>query len=360
MMKTSKTLLAALAGAIVLAFLPVHDAAAGPAAPADREFLTLKRDLVISDRTLGKNEGLLSIWSLRVDDKGTMYVLDGLDKKVKVFGADGSLIRSFGKAGQGPGEFQNPSGLLLGKDGSISIKDGSAGRIIRFSADGNFIDYFSMNDKGIVLVKLQGENEAAFYGVSSRWEGRQINLMELVGIDKRTKMVSVLSQARTEYDPQKMEISLSSFLLRTRSNGDCLWTTSRSYEFFLEPMSGRRVSVLKHDRPKVRFTEKDRESWTKTMYGDDVPKDVELVWPEYYPPIAYMVLDDRDWLYVRTFEKDEAGRSKYDVFDAGYDYRGSFHFGPDIMEIRNGRAYVKTEDEEGFPVIERYEMSPAK
>ncbi len=329
-------------------------------APGEREVLTLKRDLVISGRGLGKDEGLLSVWSLRVDDRGTMYVLDGLDKKVREFGADGSLLRSFGKVGQGPDEFQDPSGLLLGKDGNISIKDGSAGRIVKYSADGTFIDCFSVKDLGRVLIRLQGENEAAYYGVASRWEDRRTNLMELVRIDKKTGTVDVLSQYTTGYAPPKMKITLASFLLRTRKNGDCLWTASSAYEFFLEPMSGRRVSALKLDRPKVRFTDRDREQMMKTMYGDDAPKDIEFVWPEYFPPVFGMVLDDRDWLYVRTYEKDEAGRSRYDVFDAGFVYRGSFHFGPEIMEIRDGRAYIKAEDGDGNPVIERYVMTPVK
>ncbi len=186
---------------------------------------------------------------------------------------------------------------------------------------------------------------------------------ELVRFDKKTKAVSGISKFDIGMEFTKLDLLAGRFILRTRGSGGLIWVYTKDYEFFLGSPSGLTKGSVIHKFPLLRVTEADKKMWIKKYFGaeDKVPKRYKLVWPEYYPPISDMVLDDKDWIYVRTYESDAAGMTKYDVFDAGCVYRGSFHFGPgDILEIRNGRAYVKTEDEEGFPVIERYVMTLAK
>ncbi len=46
-----------------------------------------------------------------VDDQGNIYATDWESKQIKKFGPDGQHILTFGRAGQGPGEFQNPGGV---------------------------------------------------------------------------------------------------------------------------------------------------------------------------------------------------------------------------------------------------------
>lgn len=355
-----KNNLAVLSGAIVLAFLPVLHSAAGPAAPADREFLTLKRNLVIPNRGSGKDGMVASITALRVDDQGRIYVLDGMDAKVKVFGSDGSFIRSFGRAGQGPGEFQYPMNMFLRKDGTIAVLDTVNMRLVGFSPEGADLEDIDLRTVDQNFCP-EAETEAAVYGYRSiNVDGSTID--ELVRFDKKTKIVSVISKFSKKFVLWEMNCLSGRFFLRTGSNGELIWVYTENYELFHGSPSGLREGSITHKFPLLRVTEADKKMLVKKLFGgeDKLPKRFKLTWPEYFPPVAEMILDDRDWLCVRTYEKDAAGRSKYDVFDAGLVYRGSFHFGPSIMEIRNGRAYVKAEDEEGFPVIERYEMTLTK
>ncbi len=360
-MKNSRTSIIVPIGAVVLAFLSVMNSACGHAASGDREFLTLKRDLVISDRNAGKDGLLARIGVVQADDNGTIYVLDDKDDKVKVFGADGSFIRNLGKKGQGPGEFRTPAGLFIEKDGTISVFDLANGRMTGFSSEGAFIRELDLRSLG-QFVAPEAESDEAFYGIRMDMEGRNLLTIELVRFDKKTRTVSVLSKAGSANTLPKQEPLLDRFILRTRSDGGRIWGYTKDYELFLESPSGQRTGTITHKSPRLRVTEEDKDKMIKMMFPGktQVPNDIELVWPEYYSPVLNMVLDDRDWLYVRTFEKDEAGRSKYDVFDAGGVYRGSFHSDRSIHCIKKGRCYVSTEDEDGNPVIERYVMTPAK
>ena len=59
---------------------------------------------------------------------GEIYVLDAQAHRVRVFDADGNLLRAFGQAGQGPGELspglaQAPPGLFLSGEGTLLVPD---------------------------------------------------------------------------------------------------------------------------------------------------------------------------------------------------------------------------------------------
>ena len=74
---------------------------------------------------------------VRVTPDGTVYVLDWGDKSVKKFSADGRLLTTYGgSAGQGPGEFVNPTDFDVDADGSLWVCDPVNGLITVFAVDG--------------------------------------------------------------------------------------------------------------------------------------------------------------------------------------------------------------------------------
>lgn len=69
---------------------------------------------------------------------GLVYVLDGLDFNVKVFDASGSLLRTFGRRGGGPGELSRPIGLDV-SDTILVVSDQVNGRVV-FATSGRHIE----------------------------------------------------------------------------------------------------------------------------------------------------------------------------------------------------------------------------
>src|SRR6202162_2794313 len=88
---------------------------------------------------------------LHVDRAGNVWVTDGLGRdgkghQVFKFSPDGKLLITLGKAGiagSGPDEFNAPSAVYVAPNGNIFVADGHGGdtnaRIVKFSADGKFI-----------------------------------------------------------------------------------------------------------------------------------------------------------------------------------------------------------------------------
>lgn len=57
-----------------------------------------------------------TIAALISDSKGNLYVLDNQEQQVNAFSPDGKLLRSYGRKGQGPGEFQRISRIQIIRD----------------------------------------------------------------------------------------------------------------------------------------------------------------------------------------------------------------------------------------------------
>jgi len=97
---------------------------------------------LVQELTLGEDENdenQLFTMGARVaaDENGTMYILDPGNGRVVVFDKDGGFVRTFGKKGQGPGEFQQPNEIVI-HDGQVMVVDTGARKLHMFDAEGAF------------------------------------------------------------------------------------------------------------------------------------------------------------------------------------------------------------------------------
>ncbi len=79
---------------------------------------------------------------LRVDDQGRVYVMDWGDVHIKVYDSQGRFLRTIGRKGQGPGEFDLPVFFDLMTGGKVCILDGRQRRITILTNEGQYISSF--------------------------------------------------------------------------------------------------------------------------------------------------------------------------------------------------------------------------
>ncbi|NBB84885.1 MAG: hypothetical protein GVY12_01510 [Bacteroidetes bacterium] len=70
------------------------------------------------------------------DSEGHLYVGDLLNLTIHRYGPDGSYIGSYGRPGEGPGEFEGLVGLALSSDNRLLALDPDLQRITSFSVSG--------------------------------------------------------------------------------------------------------------------------------------------------------------------------------------------------------------------------------
>ncbi|PKM81684.1 MAG: 6-bladed beta-propeller [Firmicutes bacterium HGW-Firmicutes-14] len=74
-----------------------------------------------------------------------IYISDTNNKRVQIFDYQGNPIKTFGKLGTKPGEFQFPYGLAGDSKGSIYVADLYNGTVSKFDKDGKFQGLFAEN-----------------------------------------------------------------------------------------------------------------------------------------------------------------------------------------------------------------------
>jgi DNA-binding beta-propeller fold protein YncE len=78
--------------------------------------------------------------NLALSPGGELYVSDGYgNARVHKFAADGTLLFSWGRPGDGPGEFRVPHGIAVDDLGTVYVADRENSRIQLFSSDGVYL-----------------------------------------------------------------------------------------------------------------------------------------------------------------------------------------------------------------------------
>jgi hypothetical protein len=90
----------------------------------------------------GEDEGPESFFrigqtSIDADVDGNLYIMDAGNHRIVVFDDAGNHLRTIGRQGGGPGEFQMwPSGITIAPDGAINVYDMGKNGLVRFDSDG--------------------------------------------------------------------------------------------------------------------------------------------------------------------------------------------------------------------------------
>ena len=89
----------------------------------EEEVFSLDEELSIGEVEGLKEYMFSQIGNLAVNGNGNIYVLDRKECQIKVFDRDGKYLQTFGKKGQGPGELNRPSGILITPHNEIMVED---------------------------------------------------------------------------------------------------------------------------------------------------------------------------------------------------------------------------------------------
>jgi len=79
---------------------------------------------------------------LAIGPQGLIYLVDGVNNRIVVTDADGTLQFTFGRSGGGAGELQHPMGIDISKKGQVFIADTGNHRIQVFDPKGGFLYMF--------------------------------------------------------------------------------------------------------------------------------------------------------------------------------------------------------------------------
>ena len=95
-----------------------------------------------------------SVRSVHFDAQANLHIFDSQFDHILVVGPDGSLIRTVGGRGEGPGEFDNVTTAIIGRDGSYTVMGFT--QIDLLEPDGEFVRRITMDPMttGMAMASL--------------------------------------------------------------------------------------------------------------------------------------------------------------------------------------------------------------
>lgn len=103
------------------------------------ELFQYERILVLKEDPSRPESYLFNPGRITMDTDGLIYVADRGNHRIAVFNRDGEYLRSFGRKGEGPGEFLSLT-LLFHYEGTLNLYDYQNRRATLYRIDGTLID----------------------------------------------------------------------------------------------------------------------------------------------------------------------------------------------------------------------------
>lgn len=82
-----------------------------------------------------------------VDERGTVHVVDGVNRQIKAFNSFGRLVAQWSTEGAGDEDLTLPSGIAVGPSGRVYVTDIGAHRVLVFESNGEFVEAWGKEGK---------------------------------------------------------------------------------------------------------------------------------------------------------------------------------------------------------------------
>ena len=292
-----------------------------------------------------------------MDIEEDFIVIDEKEILVKVFDKTGKHIRTFGKRGQGPGEFTGVARIVLKGGKDIVLLDRANGRFSYYSKKGECLKEIKLGKN--LVSRVKPDSQGFIYADTMFRDGTNVIDSIMKFNPEFENYVTVAEIKRTvnyrEFNP------VSEWYMYTVMEDDrFVWGRNTDYEFTILNQEGKPSKKIIKDYDPAKITREEREKMIAERFGEQgVPDFITLKFPDHYTPWLYFFCDDVGGIYVRTLEKDDQGRLKWDYFDKDGIYRLFFFLPPDELfyYVRNNKAYsFINENRDGIPIVIRYIM----
>jgi hypothetical protein len=325
-----------------------------PEAPLYSEDLfSMEEELTIGEAE-GREEYMFQqIITIAVNDAEDIYVMDYQAKHFKVFDKHGQYIKTVGRPGQGPGEFQGPRSILCTNQKEIVVSD--MNRMAYFTLEGEFIKSARVAAAMIVTVDIDSSGNFLCFDIDMNK-----GVYELKKFDPDLNYLFSYGTSPLPGATQRGGKGRELFLPVLRwdvINGDQIVCgyAKEGYKIKIFDGSGNLIKRIERDYTPLEVTQREVDE----RIADYPPERKENLYiSKYFPPFYTVFSDDEGRIYVWTYERTPDWEGfYYDIFDAEGKYIFKVPFKTSPRVIKKNKFYTIEEDEDGFQYVKRYRMN---
>ncbi|MGB7296852.1 MAG: 6-bladed beta-propeller [Candidatus Aminicenantales bacterium] len=327
----------------------------------DGDVLDLDEDLSIGASD-GEDEYIFSrIGGMDVDDEGNIYAIDSSSAHVRVFDSRGQFLRTIGTKGQGPGEFQMPGFVQATSHGEIAVFDFPTQRLVFFSPDGTYLRQVSAARMRypVMPIRLDSRGNTVGFQVTAP---PPIGGQEIAKYGSDFEPLFTIAREEPEKDRKERQFDLAKpgVFCAVSPNDTIVWGNSAAYELNVLSPEGKPIRTIQKRHDRLPMTAEYREKYEKELSGL-VARGVKLNFPDRFPAFLDVSVDEKEWLWVRTYDQVEGGDNTFffDVFDAEGRYLARVPIRVNLNQKsvwKNNALYTIETGEEGFQTIKRFNV----
>jgi hypothetical protein len=256
-----------------------------------------------------------------VDRKGNIYILDQNKSEIKKFDKNGIFIKSFGKLGTGPGEFQG-GGCLLCLNDTLYVKDNTTLQFSKFSTDGYFIERFLINGFNYPQF-LTPLGVTRFINDFQEWEEKEDGSVfvsyDLQIRDFQFKLLKSLRKDKQKYIDESTNHldTVHPFCIGKNAIYIAKISTDE-YRVDVYDFEGKQLYSIRKDFKKISITKEELKEFgisQNTTLGDKSKRDYKI---NYKKAVNAMgMFEDKNGYLLVQIPQDRNENNKYDfIVDA--------------------------------------------
>jgi len=290
------------------------------------------------------------IRDVHIDADGRIFILDGRAKQIRIFDSSGIHIRTVGRQGEGPREFQMPIGMAWSPDGNLWVVDVGINRFTVLTPDGDLLNTHHRERVGY-SAEWRGtfDRDGALYepGYSIESETGQSKQVYVRQILQNGRLVETGRYDLPDFDTPYYRVehpggSMNLAIPHTPEPSwvfdgiDGIWVApGDQYTFRHQSLSGETTRIVNLAREPIPVSDAERtkarediEHALRRIAGGVDQIDFSKI-PRHKPAYGPIILDDRGniWVVQTLPESPSAGnavpQTVFDVFDPDGRYLGS-------------------------------------
>jgi len=313
--------------------------------------IRLIKELTIDDKSLPQDVFFESLANLAFDADNNIYVSDYRSTNIKMFDPSGKFVKTLGREGQGPGEFQGPYYMSISKD-RIAVYDLRNRRINILKPDGEQTKHLQISIEEGRPAKIRPLPNGDFVFGMQKMYYRDLDKPQEYSIEiyspelerKKTLFSQKIWENRYIQTPHFTNVPQPFAALvywDVSPDGKIIVGFSESYTIEIYDSEKGKFSSFSHPYEPVKITEQDKKTWFAQMTSSG-PSGVtqgapdyivkNTTFPKHKPPYQYIMVDNEGNILVFPYQKDnEKNVEGFDAFDPQGKFIGNVQIEGDVI-----------------------------
>jgi len=302
------------------------------------------------DEDAAKHEVYDYIFSYSVDNKNNVYVGDIIDSQIDKYNQNGNYLFSFGREGQGPGEFEGIGSFAVNDKGILYTYSNQKKYFMLFDPKGQFIkqinfpDEFSNDYCGTIKIDKMNNVWTLFYSIKKGFQiikfNKELNHFSIVHSDNKRKSLAYTKASMLPILYPDFDFDENRRLYITDSIDYTLYVYSTE--------NNKLIRTYNRKYKKIKINKKDliyntgRGIMDIRNMADSILNDLEGA--NKYLPSIFGVNIINDNILLWSSERNEDMKFKIDIYDMNFNFIKSvyhYNFLPlNLVKTRNNRLYI--------------------